>query len=236
VTNQKRKQVSRPSLTRELVLKTVPTQRSYEYVGQKLMRAFVSADIVLRVLGLDKEVEQLTTLVENKLIEIDQSVDKKIETLEALVKQYKLTDRSDYSAPLSLKVEIQTPWAGRYLSLLQKMDEALQLQDMIWLHGYMATQSRIDEEKEMTRALNSFANLVVRTVIKAKKKSDKSEDDKVKDLANVAVEDATDAVNAANGDEADEQKSAQKKAPAKKSVAKKAEESSKADDNSAAAE
>lgn len=169
-----------PALKQKMCLETSKPQRTYEKNGLKLMSAFLNAEVSLRHLGMDKECDQISKVIHNKLTKIEENLNKKRELFDALIKENNVKGRPNYSNPKNYDVELRSPWAGRYVQMLEEMDKIIIKLDSLWLSGFIPSQEKHKQEKDVTRELDSFSGVLIREVNGAfeKAKAKQAEKDK----------------------------------------------------------
>ena len=136
---------SSPVMTRGLKLETVFAQRIYTSHFDPGASAIFFIVVMMQMLKAPTALIQSTKAELLRLVnEIDNELNEAIAWHDSFIGS-KLLDKPDYTSPIEIVSRYHTPLAGRWLSVIQKLDRLLVGIDTVWWGGYEYTdESRLD--------------------------------------------------------------------------------------------
>lgn len=156
-------QYSKPSLKGKMILNT---EQAKFFAGNRfdnLMTALFIIDVTSRKLAKRLRTFDHKAVVEavsKKIERMEVVVRDEAERLETLLKSLGITERAEYSSPLTREFDITSPEIKRMSKLLQDFDQLIVLVDTAWLREMIdsaeADEFRAEKSNQMARLVRSL--------------------------------------------------------------------------------
>ncbi|MEA3410069.1 MAG: hypothetical protein U9R74_00840 [Pseudomonadota bacterium] len=193
---RKTKNISNPSITREITFDTEFAQRVYRRIFVACSRALFVVDVVLRVIGTDEEFDQVDKLVIDKLQGAHDDLAAEIERLEEMAEARSVSQAPSYSFPKTVRIEITSPRANQFLGLIVQYDRFVSLLDTLWLNGVLDGKQRTEGSYAWQNHLivvgRSLMSIKGRAMEAASRRGKSEEVEKAIDEIDQAVDDSVD--------------------------------------------
>lgn len=141
----------------ELPLKSDPATRVFENTFEPAQNSFFHLQVILpRTSALDTTVLETTMeYVDNKFTEIESEMQAAMDRLIVLKNDCGARTARQYVHAENLTVQVMTPMFERFLSLIIRMDEIMQLVDSLWF-------ARRLNDRQRAEVINQWRNRLVR--------------------------------------------------------------------------
>lgn len=149
-----------PSMSVELTLQSLVTQRVYKRVYERLKADLYTLTVRTRTVDMDAAADAAEQLVGGMLDQLQKDLGDDIHRTDVLMEQGGITETGTYEAARTVNAAYTTPLAKRFLDLLQGVDTLVARLDALWLHGTIDTRNCKDRSYQWQRRLFKLANKV----------------------------------------------------------------------------
>lgn len=180
-----RRQTSRPEYRLELMLNSVQAQRVFERSFHTIAYSLFSVDVVLRIMGEKPEVvSAVITIVDQRIAALKHLIEEEAKAMHAQAQACGLQVSPTYSQPAKVVAAISTPQAGVVASVVRRMDEMMNVMDMLWLNGELSTDTRLAEQHRWERRFYSLAGYLFNLQARAREEAkNRGKSDEVREHA-----------------------------------------------------
>lgn len=195
-TAQKRR-FSKPVLDQTL---TIHSQNA-QYVLQRghsfvlVVKALYSISVVLRIIGEESDMDQIETLVSERIEAVAQTLQDEHARLKALADEEGGVPVPRYTNPREVTLQLSSPQLAHYVRLVLLLDKILMLLDGLWFAGLLSNKQR----KETTHSLRRLVYGLGRSIIDLERRARESARRAGKDAELLAADDAVNALTLATG-------------------------------------
>lgn len=181
--------LSRPVISRSIDLDTLQMQRVLRRVFDQLSISLFSMEVVLRrMASRNEDVVRNLDQAEEAVVEIFDKINEDLqgdeERLRMIMEENGIREIPEYTAPVTFELEISSPYAGRFVSLVKKTDSLLKLVDALWINGVFSAKQHENAAYQWQRRLIKTANRVIgldremRSLIKKAQQAEQTEDER----------------------------------------------------------
>ena len=195
-TAQKRR-FSKPVLDQTL---TIHSQNA-QYVLQRghsfvlVVKALYSISVVLRIIGEESDMDQIETLVSERIEAVAQTLQDEHARLKALADEEGGVPVPRYTNPREVTLQLSSPQLAHYVRLVLLLDKILILLDGLWFAGLLSNKQR----KDTTHRLRRLVYGLGRSIIDLERRARESARRAGKDAELLAADDAVNALTLATG-------------------------------------
>ncbi|KLV03503.1 hypothetical protein ABT56_18895 [Photobacterium aquae] len=160
---------SKPYLLHDLTVYTDGAIRLTNFYVPKVLNSLFQLDVVLYYIA-NEEMAKKANEKANELL--DRETDRVMKLLDGandMVKKKSLTDNIEYSMSFAKKYKLQTPLAGKFIKLIQSVDQFNRALDVMWLNGELDSQSRVKRLKRLNASLLNLSGTLYNIGINALK-------------------------------------------------------------------
>jgi hypothetical protein len=149
-----------PALARALTLVTDHTQRVYRRVFDHLKADLFVLTVRTQAYGEGAVAAEMERFIAEQLDKARADLGADIERADVLMDEVGLRAMPSYPEALSVQAEFTTPYANRFLMLLEQLDAFLTRLDALWLSGYVETRIRNERAYLWQRRLIRLAGRI----------------------------------------------------------------------------
>ena len=144
----------------EVVLSSHQAQQVYKRMFVPLSHAVYQLSVVLRIIATPEAADQIEEIVESQLRSVLSELKSEQERLQILIDDAGLTDAPGFSNAQDLKVEVSTPQAGLFLTMIRELDKVVEMIGQLWLAGQFSNQQYTSGAYQWQRRLMRMANRI----------------------------------------------------------------------------
>lgn len=139
-----RMRYSNPVIEREVVIHTEYAQRTYTRAQwfRRVTRALHAIDVILRIIGEDKEIDAVESTIEEMMSEWVREAEAERARLQELRKSNAVTNDTSYTRPLMAKVAIMSPQISRLVEIILIYDAMVKDVDALWMNEVLTNKQR----------------------------------------------------------------------------------------------
>lgn len=195
-TAQKRR-FSKPVLDQTL---TIHSQNA-QYVLQRghsfvlVVKALYSISVVLRIIGEESDMDQIETLVSERIEAVAQTLQDEHARLKALADEEGGVPVPRYTNPREVTLQLSSPQLAHYVRLVLLLDKILMLLDGLWFARLLSNKQR----KDATHSLRRLVYGLGRSIIDLERRARESARRAGKDAELLAADDAVNVLTLATG-------------------------------------
>jgi len=177
----KKSPYSRPVFAQTLHINHQQAQNIFERSFAPVARALYSIDVVLRIIGQQKNIDEVEALIQKDIEQMFAEIDKNTAVLSQLMDDNGVDGSPEYTNPKEYSVQISCPQVARFVQLLKRMDAMLIRLDTVWLTGLIGSKERTEMTRAQRNKLNALATRLIqienraRTAAQAQGKGDELE-------------------------------------------------------------
>lgn len=160
VTRQQTSDYSRAFITKRVTVRSNRSQILFEHGYDRVDYSLQILTGVISEISSDKFADQVQNRVESMFDELEENLDKTIESTKAMLEKRGLSDRdgqSAYDHPRTYETPVRSPFSIRYLNLIGKHDLLTSLVDCLWLNGYMPSRVQTQSSRLWESRFRRFA-------------------------------------------------------------------------------
>jgi hypothetical protein len=155
---QRASAASRPFLAREITLRSLQAQKTYERDFSVTSANLYTMLVMTRVKSRDDIADQAEVVVRQLLDEFREEIKAEMARVEHLIAANALEDTAiEYSRPKTLSVEITSPEAHQYLNLILLLDQLMYRLDVLHMTGVVEHRAKMQRTYEWQRKLAKVA-------------------------------------------------------------------------------
>lgn len=163
---QRQQPQSRPTITTEVPLQSIHAQRTANRVLRKVSQACYTVQVHLpNIAGRHPDLQPLlkeyADLLLTPMNEFDEAITKALEHIDERLAEAGILERSGYSQPQTLKLEITSPGMMGFSKLLMKLDHLVAGIDTLWLSGNLSDHLRSQESYAWQQRLIKTGNRII---------------------------------------------------------------------------
>jgi hypothetical protein len=138
------KEISIPAFEQKLKLNTLQAQKVMRRVFSRAAGSLYRTDVILRIIGGDKEAEQVEMVINTMIKEVEDGLQETQKEMAELLEENGVDELPVYDSPTEETVRITSPHVARFVSLVRKLDALIVRIDAMWLSGLMTNKDRND--------------------------------------------------------------------------------------------
>ncbi|MGP9797068.1 hypothetical protein ACT3UJ_06885 [Halomonas sp. 86] len=166
---QRKNVYSRPIMDHTLVLYSLQAQQVMERSFIRVAYSLFSTDVILRIIGNEDEIDEVSDVIGSMLSEADKQLDTVIAQMEHLLEKHKVDGVDRYSNPVELAVEITAPTVRQFIQLVEKLDKLVMLVDSLWHAQVMTGKQRTAAARTWRQHINRTASRIIQTEGRARR-------------------------------------------------------------------
>ncbi len=143
-TAQASKDISIPAFEQKLKLNTLQAQKVMRRVFSRAAGSLYRTDVILRIIGGDKEAEQVELVINTMIKEVEDGLQATHKEMAELLEENGVDQLPVYDSPTEESIRITSPHVARFVSLVRKLDALIVQIDAMWLSGLMTNKDRND--------------------------------------------------------------------------------------------
>lgn len=152
-------QTSRAGFKRSVTLSTPSAQRAlkkyFEVMNANLYNITVSLPIMVDNAEL---VDELLQAVSDSIEGLEESMNKEVERLTVMHKEYAVKQDLEYTNPQTFDVLCTSPEASRMLDALVHMDKICKMLDALWMAQVLTLRQKLDVDRRWSEAMRKQSN------------------------------------------------------------------------------
>lgn len=156
-----RQPYSRPVFRQTLNVNSLQAQRVMERSFDRVSNALFSLDVILRIIGDQKEIGQIEEIVQGHIDKVAEDMTKAMTQLQKVMTDNGIEAIPGYSAPVDFSIEITSPQVAQFAGLIRNLDKLMSLVDTLWLNSILSSQQRSDATYEWQQRLIKLAGRII---------------------------------------------------------------------------
>lgn len=156
-----RQPYSRPVFRQALNVNSLQAQRVMERSFDRVSNALFSLDVILRIIGDQKEIDQIEEIVQGHIDKVSEDMTKAMTQLQKVMTDNGIEAVPGYSAPVEYSIEITSPQVAQFARLIRNLDSLMSLVDTLWLNSILSSQQRSDATYEWQQRLIKLAGRII---------------------------------------------------------------------------
>ena len=157
----KSRHYSRPVFDQTVTLQSEQAQRVMAREFARVVSALYAIDVILRIIGDDREVDEVEAVVNALIGACGQDVQSEKARLDKLREDNGITALPRYTNPEEIKVRIVSPQVAQFIALVQRMDDLMVTVDALWLCGILTNKQRSDGAYQWQQRLLRLGRRIV---------------------------------------------------------------------------
>jgi hypothetical protein len=133
---------SRPVFDQIITIRSHHAQRLLDRGFLLVVRALYGIDVVLRIIGDDAEMDQVETIVGERIGALAAELQAEHARLAQLRDANGITATPRYTNPRQVTVHISSPQLAQYTALIEELDRLMIVMDTLWLTGVLTNKQR----------------------------------------------------------------------------------------------
>jgi len=133
---------SRPVFDQTITIRSHHAQRLLDRGFLLVVRALYGIDVVLRIIGDDQEMDQVESIVGERLGALAAELQAEHARLAQLRGTNGITATPRYTNPRQMTVHISSPQLAQYTALIEDLDRLMIVMDTLWLTGVLTNKQR----------------------------------------------------------------------------------------------
>jgi hypothetical protein len=133
---------SRPVFDQTITIRSHHAQRLLDRGFLLVVRALYGIDVVLRIIGDDEEMDQVETIVGERIGALAAELQAEHARLAQLRDTNGITATPRYTNPRQMTVHISSPQLAQYTALIEELDRLMIVMDTLWLTGVLTNKQR----------------------------------------------------------------------------------------------
>lgn len=159
--NDRKNHYSRPVFQQVLKVNSLQAQRVMERSFEQVSNSLFSIDVILRIIGEQKEIDQVETVILEHLSKVSEDLDKTTVHLNKLMENNGIDIIPGYTHPNEYTIEINSPQTACFAHLIRKMDTLMGIVDTLWLNTILTSKQRIDATYQWQQRLIKLAGRII---------------------------------------------------------------------------
>ncbi len=160
---------SRPVFKQTLTVNSLEAQRVTARIFERMQRALLSLDVILRIIGKQEAIDPLEALIGEQMSTLDRDFDQEAARLKALMDEHGIQAMPTYTHPAEYQIEISSPRAAQFASLIRKLDKLMGQMDTLWLNSVLPSQQRLEANYQWQQQLFTLAGRIFSMEYRARK-------------------------------------------------------------------
>lgn len=156
-----RNRLSRPVFRQRLTINSLQAQRVMDRSFARVSNALFSLDVILRIIGDQKEVDQVEEVVQNHIDRVSEDMAQAKSQLNKVMSDNGIEVVPGYSAPNEYPIEITSPQVAQFAKLVRELDGLMSQVDTLWLNSILTSQQRADATYEWQQRLIKLAGRII---------------------------------------------------------------------------
>lgn len=177
---------SRPTLTRDITFGSLQAQQIMHRSYKKLSQSLFSISVILKIINKDAEddIEKLDTLIDKQFDEVTKDLEDAKARITKLLEECGVEQMAAYSNPVDYSIDVDSPRASRFLTIIKRLDELMLLIDTGWLTGELNDKQKKEQTYMWRQRVMKMAGRIIRIEHQARiAASAKGKDDEVRNQA-----------------------------------------------------
>lgn len=203
-TNTVNSPYSRAIIPRTVEFNSLQAQRVMHRSFEKLKQSLFSLSVILRIISDSEiEIEKIDAYIDEQFASAEEDLATEQARLRKVLEDNGIEDLAGYSKPQTYKIELDSPRAKTFLSLIAQLDNLMLLVDTAWLCGEFDDKQKKNATFQWQQRLIKIAGRIIALEKRARvAATKKGKDDEVQAQAPVDTSE-TDSEVAAAAEEAD---------------------------------
>lgn len=153
---------SRAFIRRKVRLHSLQAQKVFRRQYGALSTKLYQLSVVLGIITTEKGAEAVEAAVDEEFQGLIQEMEEETARMDLLLKDGDIDWTGvSFDSPMEVTAEITSPRAGRYLALLQRLDELVARINALWLAGMISDKQNRDGCYKMSRRVIKSGNRVI---------------------------------------------------------------------------
>lgn len=173
---------SRPTLTRVITFGSLQAQQVMHRSYKKLSQSLFSISVILKIIAKEAEddIEKLDELIDTLFDEVTKDLDDAKARITKLLEECGVEQMATYSNPADYTIDVDSPRASRFLTIIKRLDELMLLIDTGWLTGELNDKQKKEQTYMWRQRVMKMAGRIIRIEHQARiAASAKGKDDEV---------------------------------------------------------
>lgn len=137
-------EISIPAFEQKLKLNTLQAQKVMRRVFSRAAGSLYRTDVILRIIGGDKEAEQVEMVINTMIKEVEGALQESNKEMAEMLEENGVDQLPVYDSPTEEAIRITSPHVAQFVSLVRKLDALIVQIDAMWLSGLMTNKDRND--------------------------------------------------------------------------------------------
>ncbi|CCD30072.1 conserved hypothetical protein [Candidatus Glomeribacter gigasporarum BEG34] len=160
---------SRPVFKQRLTVNSLEAQRVTARIFERVQRALLSLDVILRIIGKQEAIDPLAAWISEQMAALDRDFDQEAARLKALMDEHGIQAMPTYTHPAKYEIEISSPRAAQFAGLIRKLDKLMGQMDTLWLNSVLTSQQRLEANYQWQQQLFTLAGRIFSMEYRARK-------------------------------------------------------------------
>lgn len=168
MTQQKNQSVnspnSRPTLTRDITFGSLQAQQVMHRSYKKLSQSLFSISVILKIINKDAEddIEKLDELIDKQFDEVTKDLEDAKARITKLLEDCGVEQMATYSNPVDYSIDVDSPRASRFLTIIKRLDELMLFIDTGWLTGELNDKQKKEQTYMWRQRVMKMAGRIIR--------------------------------------------------------------------------
>lgn len=150
---------SRAGIKQAITLNTPSTQRAFRKFFEPVNANLYNLTVSLPIMSDNTElVDELLEVISGNFKSLEESLNKEIERLEIMRKEFVVTTTLEYSNPQTFDAMCTSPEAVKFLDALRLMDRVCMLLDSLWMAQVLTLRQKLDGDRRWADAIRKDSN------------------------------------------------------------------------------
>lgn len=162
---KRRTAYSNPTFTRTLTLNSLQSQRVYNRNFRRVAQALFQIDVILQIItdraGDRNAIDAMETKIREYFDQVSDDLNREIERCKKLLADNGISELVDYSAPLTMQVEMSSPQIIQFVRLMTQLDEFMSLIDTLWMNTIINNRQRADANYVWQQRLMKLSGRII---------------------------------------------------------------------------
>jgi hypothetical protein len=160
---------SRPVFKQTLTVNSLEAQRVTARIFERVQRALLSLDVILRIMGQQEAIDPLEALIGEQMTALDRDFEQEAARLKALMDEHGIQAMPTYTHPVQYDIAISSPRAAQFTGLIRKLDKLMAQMDTLWLNSVLTSPQRLEANYQWQQQLFTLAGRILNMEYRARK-------------------------------------------------------------------
>lgn len=153
--------ISRPVFERTIKINSEQAIRVIRKSYDRLIKSLYAIDVILRIIGEERAIDELEGLVSNMIGECAQQLQAEKTRLDKMTADNGITETPVYTNPTDFKAQIASPQIAQFIELIKLLDQLMIVMDTLWLCQIVSSKQCVDARYQWQQRLQRLANRIV---------------------------------------------------------------------------